>query len=177
MLPSVSYISASLPSRIKGSLNLFENKTPTTDQPEQHWTNFWIFLYYFFFSHSVCLLAWCVGMCMCITKSTTALKNTLWFGTATPSKAPAAGSLAFRGMWEQTDTPHKAFRNKLRGLKGYSCKPFSLCFTPSHFTNLSPCLEITLPSSEMQQAPLLVFSQLNVITRVGIRPGYSPTLQ
>lgn len=35
MLPSVSYISASLPSHIKASLNLFENKTPTTDQPEQ----------------------------------------------------------------------------------------------------------------------------------------------
>lgn len=79
-------------------------------------------------------------------------------------------------MWQQTEKPCKAFRNNLRGLKGHFCKSFSFCFTLSHFTNLSPSLEMTLPNSEMQQS-LLIFSQLNVITQVGIRPGYSPTLQ
>lgn len=50
------------------------------------------------------------------------------------------------------------------------------CFILSCFTNLSPHVEITLPNSEVQQSPLLTFSQQNVITQAGIWPGHSPTL-
>lgn len=105
MMPSISYI----------SVYLFEPKEHsaflrTKHQPRISLNNtitkktLSVLLLLLFFTHSVCFPAWCVGMCMCPTQSTHCSDRH-------SKECPPAGSLAFRGTWQQSDKPHKAFRN------------------------------------------------------------------
>lgn len=139
-MPSVSYISVSLPFWAKGALSLFENKTPTMDQPEQHRhkENFECsFITAFFPPLFVSLLD--VWGCVCAL-----YKAPLFW------QPPCDEGQAFQGMPCQLD--HGTYRNVTAawqasqglqelGLKGHFSNSFPFWFTLRHVTHLNPCVE------------------------------------
>lgn len=174
MMLSISCTSASLHFWAKGALSLFENKTPTTDQPEQHChkeNSQCSFITSFFLPFCLFPCLMCGDVYVPYTKHCCSDSHPLMRDRHS-RECPASW---ITGIWRNVRAGSQGLQEL--GLKGHFCNSFPFCFTLSHFTNLNPCVQTTLPNSEMQQLPLLIFSQLNVITPSGIRPGYSPTLQ